>query len=152
MSRVFHIFIAAVFALGVGLPQAWARELTPAEKRLDPYSGYIPFCSDVSVLSKIGARFNESEEKYWHSGLYAAGYDEIEQTGYRVNGVDYIPRRYCRAIFWTNDLKTRNIVYSIAEDLGLSQNSILMEWEVEWCVEGLDRNYAFGDKCTAAGP
>jgi hypothetical protein len=38
--------------------------------------------------------------------------------------------------------------YNIGEDLGF----IGASWGVEWCVVGLDRNYAYAPACTMALP
>jgi hypothetical protein len=40
------------------------------------------------------------------------------------------------------------IYYSIAEDAGL----IGANWGVDFCVAGLDRNWAYGPACRAARP
>jgi hypothetical protein len=38
--------------------------------------------------------------------------------------------------------------YSIAEDLGV----IGVTWGVEWCITGLDRNFAYAPACKMAEP
>ncbi len=47
-----------------------------------------------------------------------------------------------------NDGTRRPIYYGIGEDTGM----IGMTWGVEWCVVGLDRNWAYNPNCKAARP
>ena len=52
------------------------------------------------------------------------------------------------AVAITPDGVRRPVHYSIAEDLG----AIGATWGVEWCVVGLDRNWAYNPLCKIAGP
>ena len=47
-----------------------------------------------------------------------------------------------------NDGKMRTVHYSIAEDAGFAG----FGQGVEWCVTGLDRNWAYNPGCRAAKP
>jgi hypothetical protein len=125
-----------------------ARPLTPAEQRDSAYSGRLPACDDPAVLSRIQSRFSEREATYWKSGLEIAGYDRVREIGWRSPGLDYIPRRYCTARAHMNDERARQVSYWIGEDLGM----IGWGFGVEWCVHGLDRNYAFAPGCKMARP
>ena len=100
------------------------------------------------MLQRIARHFVQREKEYWSSGLEIIAYDKIHETAYRANGLDYIPRRYCRASALMNDGKVRQVVYSIGENQGI------IGWGpgVEWCIVGLDRNYAWGRSCMAAQP
>jgi hypothetical protein len=42
----------------------------------------------------------------------------------------------------------RTVRYSIVEDGGM----IGWTWGVQWCVVGVDRNWAYNPECAAAGP
>lgn len=136
---------AALALLGV-VQQASARPQLPAEARYQPYSGALPLCEDNAVLGEIQERFASKESQYWNSALQILGYDRIRETGYRTNGVDYIPRRYCTARVYMNDGRWRQVTYWVGENLGF----IGWGWGVEWCVAGVDRNYAYGPACRAA--
>lgn len=125
-----------------------ARPLTPAEQRDSAYSGRLPACDDPAVLSRIQSRFSERETTYWKSGLEIAGYDRVREIGWRSPGLDFIPRRYCTARAQMNDARARQVSYWIGEDLGM----IGWGFGVEWCVHGLDRNYAFAPGCKMARP
>jgi hypothetical protein len=47
-----------------------------------------------------------------------------------------------------SDQKAREMSYSIVEGGG----PIGIGWGAEWCISGLDRNYAFGLDCRSARP
>jgi hypothetical protein len=122
---------------------ASARPLVPAERRYSPYSGNLPACDDPGVLGYIRDRFGQTQSEYWQSGLQIVGYDRVHETGYRTNGLDYIPRRYCSGRAVMNDQKPRAVTYWIGEGLGI----IGWGWGVEWCVVGLNHNYAAAPNC-----
>jgi hypothetical protein len=127
---------------------AWARPVVPAERRFLPFSGRVDACDDPSVLRALTERFQIRENHYWRSGLRLLAFDEIRDHGYRTDGYDLIPRRYCQARGAFNDDKYRQVVYWIGEKQGFAGYG----FGVEWCIEGLDRNYAFGPDCQAARP
>ena len=138
----------AALGLAASVDPSAARPITPAERRQQPYTGDLPGCADQSLLQRIARHFVQRETEYWSSGLEIIAYDKIYETGFRTNGLDYIPRRYCKASAIMNDGKARQVVYSIGENQGI------IGWGpgVEWCIVGLDRNYAWGRSCMAAQP
>lgn len=162
--------LAAVFVALMGWPGAPAlaieeRPQIPAEKRYLPYTGEVPACDDPWVQGRIQSRFYESESEFWGSGLQFTGFDRFREIGFRSTGADYIPRRYCTARGHLTDGKIRQVTYWIGEDLGFAggdymglfaffdrRTSLINNWGVTFCVEGLDRNYAYGQGCQAARP
>ena len=142
------VMICAALGVAAGSVPADARPITPAERRQQPYTGDLPACHDAALLQRIASRFVSAEKEYWSSGLEIVSYAQVRETGYRSTGLDYIPRRYCRATAVMNDGKARQVVYAIAE------NQSIIGWGpgVEWCIVGLDRNYAWGRSCMAAQP
>jgi hypothetical protein len=144
------LFGAALLALPAMSAPATAqnRPLTAAEGRYWSYSGKVPECAHQSVLDKIQGRFQHREETYWKSGLLIETFNHIHETGLRANGVDMIPKRFCKAKAVFNDGRVRNVSYWIGENLGM----IGWGWGVEWCVSGLDRHRAYGPNCRAVGP
>lgn len=122
--------------------------VVPAEQRYSAYSGDLPSCEDPGVLSRISDRFAQKESGYWNSTLEVTGYDRIREIGFRANGLDYIPRRYCVARALVNDLRERTVIYDIQEGLGM----IGWGYGVEWCVVGLDRDLAYAPACSALRP
>lgn len=138
----------AALGLAAASVSADARPITPAERRQQPYTGDVPGCQDPAMLQRIARHFVQREREFWSSGLEIVRYDRIHETGFRTAGLDYIPRRYCGASALMNDGKVRKVVYSIRESQGV------IGWGpgVEWCIVGLDRNYAWGRACLAAQP
>lgn len=141
------LIVLSPFALS---PDALAqsRPMTPAEGRFWPYTGQIPACDHQPVLERIQSRFRQRETAYWKSGLTIDGFSDVRERGLRSNGVDFIPKRFCRARAQFNDGRVRNVTYWIGENLGM----IGWSWGVEWCVAGLDHHRAFAPDCRAAGP
>jgi hypothetical protein len=123
---------------------------TPAEARWAPFhANYanVPACDDFAVLSKIVGRFADTENEYW-GGVHAIeGYERIREIGFRSNGLDYIPRRYCVARALIVDPrapppqppKAHTIVYSV----GATEGIMGLTWGVEWCVVGFDHELAY---------
>lgn len=142
--------LAAITLIGVsiGLGTAQARPLVPAEQRYESYSGALPSCADPGVFERISSRFGAREGEFWKSGLAITGFDEVREIGFRSHGLDYIPRRYCMARATFNDQSARTVSYAIGEDLGI----IGWGYGVDWCVSGLDRNYAYAPHCQEARP
>ena len=133
---------------GIALAPAAARPLVPAERRYIPYSGVLPACDDPAVFEKIQGRFHDREAEFWNTGLEILGFDDVREIGYKTNGEDFIPRRYCTARVILNTAKPHAVSYSIAEDLGI----IGLGFGIEWCVAGLDRNFAYAPNCKMARP
>src|SRR4051794_41855599 len=84
----------AVTLCGLTAITAAAREITPAERRVEEYDTKIPACFDPAVLEQIASQFAEKEAKFWQSALTIAGYEKIRPVAWRPYGLDYIPRRF----------------------------------------------------------
>lgn len=150
VRKAVSLIAAGVVAAAFGCLSfaAQTRPLVPAERRYDFYSGGLPACGDPHVFERIQSRFHDRESEFWKSGLEIVGFDEMREIGMRSNGLDYIPRRYCMARAHLNDQSARTVSYAIAEDMGI----IGWGFEVDWCVAGLDRNYANAPNCRMARP
>jgi hypothetical protein len=146
MRRLIPICLALATTLAA--PFAAAHEVTPAEKRVLPFTADIPVCGDPAVLEEISARFAEKEAKFWNSGLTLVDYQRITPVAFRPWGLDLIPRRFCSATATTSDGRLHRIDYSIREDLGPLGST----WGTEFCVQGTDRNWAFNPSCRMARP
>jgi hypothetical protein len=140
--------LALVGAAGIWANSAQAREQVPAEERIQPFTGLLPSCSDGAVLSHIQRWFASRETSYWQSTLTIDGFDKVGIVAERPWGSDYVPRRFCTARALMSDGHVRRVDYFIKEDLGI----IGMSWGVNWCVHGLDRNYAYAPDCKMARP
>jgi hypothetical protein len=115
------------------------------------YKAVVPVCEDPAVLGRISARFAEKERRFWQSSLKIVGFDRIHETAFRpwaAGAPDSIPRRYCSGWVLVSDARPRAIHYWIGEDTGM----IGASWGVEWCVVGLDRNWAYNPGCSMAQP
>jgi hypothetical protein len=140
---------SAVFAATVAFPErAAARPLVPAERRYSPFNNNVPVCDDPVVFERIQGRFHDRESQFWDTGLEIVGFEKVREIGYKTNGLDYIPRRYCSARAYLNNDKWHPVFYSIDEDQGI----IGFSFGVTWCVHGLDRNDVFAPKCKMARP
>lgn len=145
------VLAAAALGCAAALPPvapAAARPLTPAETRDQSYSGLVKACQDPQPLGYIRGAFAARESEYWHSGLAILGFEDVEEIGFRSNGLDYIPRRYCHARAIMSDNKVRQVAYHITEaggGIGFTDN-------VVWCVVGLDRDNSYAPGCKEAEP
>ena len=110
------------------------------------YDGRLADCE--AAIKTVTARFQEKESTYWNSKLRIVSYGQVRETAFRPWQSDNIPRRYCSADVMTSDGKLRTAYYSIIEDGGFASYGE----GVEFCVTGLDRNWAYNPRCRAAGP
>jgi hypothetical protein len=110
------------------------------------YDGRVAPCE--AALQTIASQFREKESTFWNSALEITGYSQIHETTFRPWQSDNIPRRYCSAEALLNDGKARKVHYSIIEDGGFASSG----QGVEWCVVGLDRNWAYNPVCRNARP
>jgi hypothetical protein len=112
------------------------------------YDGVVPACDMAAALGRISARFAEKESRFWNSSLTIVRFDRVRETAYRPWEPDLIPRRFCSAVAHLSDGRARPVHYWIGEDTGM----IGASWGVEWCVVGLDRNWAYNPACKMAEP
>ena len=110
------------------------------------YDGRVAECE--RALPTVTSPFPEKESTFWNSPLQITAYDRIHEIAYRPWQSDNIPRRYCTADAMISDGKLRTVNYSIIEDGGFAG----FGEGVEWCVIGLDRNWAYNPGCKAARP
>lgn len=112
------------------------------------YEGVLPACDSPNALAKISARFGEKEGRFWNSNLTILSFEKVREIAYRPGPPHTIPRRFCSALAWVSNGLKHPIYYSIAEDLGM----IGATYGVDWCVVGLDRNWAYNPGCKMARP
>jgi hypothetical protein len=110
------------------------------------YDGRVAVCE--KALGTISSQFQEKESTFWNSPLTIVGYGNIHETAFRPWESDNIPRRYCSGSVRLSNGAFHAIHYSIIEDGGFAGYG----QGVEWCVVGLDRNWAYNPGCKAAGP
>jgi len=112
------------------------------------YDGALPPCDDPAPLGTIASKFAQKEGRFWNSALTIQGYERVRETAFRPWAPNSIPRRFCSALALVSDGLKHPIHYSIAETSGM----IGASWGVEWCVVGLDRNWAYSPACKMARP
>ena len=110
------------------------------------YDGRVAPCE--KALGTITNQFWDKESTYWNSKLQITGYRDIHEIAFRPWQSDNIPRRFCTGKAMTSDGKIHTVNFSIIEDGGFAG----YDQGVEWCVTGLDRNWAYNPACRAAGP
>jgi hypothetical protein len=141
-------WLAALISCMLLSAPALAREITPAERRDEPFDAALPACADVSVLQDVSSTFEVAETRFWNSALKIAGFEQVRQVAWRPWGLDYIPRRYCTGTVIMSDGYKRKVNFSIREDLGF----IGIGWDTEACIDGLDRHYSYAPHCKQAAP
>jgi len=147
-SRYIPLVAAAIFAgLGAVAPAHAASWLEKNFWLSGPnYDGVLPPCE--AALNKIARRFAQKEGRFWNSSLQIVGFEGVRETAFRPWANGTIPRRYCSATAYVSDGRKHRVNYWIGEDTGM----IGMTWGVEWCVVGLDRNWAYNPACKMAQP
>jgi hypothetical protein len=110
------------------------------------YDGVLPAC-DIA-LDRIAWRFSQKESRFWNSDLQILGFERVRQIAFSPWAPGTIPRRFCSAVAQVSDGRKHSVYYSIGEDTGM----IGASWGVEWCVVGLDRNWAYNPACKMARP
>lgn len=146
--------VALAGALLVG--QVWSFDQAAAATLLEKnfwlsgprYERAVPACDNPSALDRIMANFHTKEFRFWNSALRIVGFEDIRETAVLPWAAQSIPRRFCRGTVLVNDGAKHPIYYSIAEDTGM----IGMDWGVNFCVAGLDRDWTYSPECRAAKP
>jgi hypothetical protein len=113
------------------------------------YDNVLPPCE--AALGKIASGFAEKESRFWNSALHIVDFTRVRQIAFDPWAAGTIPRRFCRAtaLVSAGGRPVRHSVYYwIGEDTGF----IGASWGVEWCVVGLDRNWAYNPACKMARP
>lgn len=112
------------------------------------YDRNMPACDYVPALNRIIQNFHTKEYRFWNSELRIVGIENIHETADLPWAAQSIPRRFCSGTALISDGARHPLYYSIAEDTGM----IGMDWGVNFCVEGLDRNWAYNPACRSARP
>jgi hypothetical protein len=151
MNRFLSLALAGFFAAIAAAPVSAASWFELNFGLSGPrYDALVPLCNDPGVLSQISSKFAAKEAEFWNSNLEIVGVERIRQAAFRpwTGAPQAIPRRFCSGLAHVSDGSKHVVHYSILENggwLGIS-------WGVEWCVVGLDRNWAFNPACHVAQP
>ena len=140
---------AAVIAVAASVPAPAASIFEKNGYMIGPrFDSYMPTCDDGLALATIQSRFSSKESSFWNSNLTIVEFDQIKEVAYRPWADATIPRRFCTGRALISDGTWRPIRYHMIEDGGM----IGGVWGVQWCVVGLDRNWANNPDCRQAGP
>ena len=143
------VLLTAVMALICSAPAGAASWLEKNIYLSGPrYDSVLPPCDSAAALSKIQSRFSSKEGRFWNSDLQIVNFEKIHEVAYRPWAEATIPRRFCSGRALISDGIWRRVDYSIIEDSGM----IGASWGVEWCVVGIDRNWASAPRCKMARP
>ena len=121
----------------------WEKEFWMSGPR---YDRVMPACDYPRALDRIISQFHTKEYGFWNSELRIVGVEDIKETAVMPWAAQSIPRRFCSGTAVINDGARHAMYYSIAEDTGM----IGMDWGVNFCVVGIDRNWAYNPGCQAA--
>ena len=151
MSRVFAcigpVMAAVLFGLGAQVPAQAASGLEKGIYMTGPnYSGALPPCE--AALGTISIQFAEKERRFWNSDLLILSYANVHEIGFSPWAPGTIPRRFCSAEADVSDGRRHRVNYWIGEDTSFDGIGA----GVEWCVVGLDRNWAYNPACKMARP
>jgi hypothetical protein len=145
-----RIVTLAVFAMLVAAGSS--RAASPLEMNFylsgPRYEAEVPLCQDGWPLDVIKHRFGATESRFWNAQLEIVGYENVREISFRPWVQSAMPRRFCRATVLVSDGKKRPLYYSIIEGAGV----IGMNWGVEFCIVGLDRDWAYNPACKMAKP
>lgn len=135
--------------LAATLCAAPAREQIPAEERIYGYNAErVPGCDNPAVLSRLQSRFRAKEAGYWASSLEIVAFSNLHTTHFRPNGLDLIPRRYCRGTVLLNNNRQSPLYYVVTQDGGMAGH----DFAIHFCVAAYDRNWAYSPECKMAKP
>jgi hypothetical protein len=109
------------------------------------YDSILPPCE--AALNTIASRFATKESRFWNSSAQITGFAEVRETALRPWASQSIPRRFCTGLAMVEG-RWHPVHFSIIEDAGL----IGFTWDVDWCVTGYDRNWAYHPGCRMARP
>jgi hypothetical protein len=147
MSHCLRVVLAAfVIGLGASVPAKSASWLEKLIYMYGPdYSANLPSCE--AALDTIAYQFAIKEHRFWNSDLMIVSFDKVRELK-NTWAPDTVPRRFCRAVATMTDQHEHVVNYWIGEDTSLAGGAA----GVEWCVVGLDRNWAYNPRCKMALP
>jgi hypothetical protein len=145
MSKMMaQVFAGVALAAGLLITPAQSREEIPAETRLFGFDAQIEGCGAPGVLGLIQSRFNANERRYWGGSVEIVGFERVREAGFRPNGLDLIPRRYCQSTAILSNRQRTIVRYQIGDNIGFAGH-----WDgVHFCVAGYDRNRQSGLNCS----
>ena len=149
LGRIISLAFAVAVCAASASPSLAAN---PMEKNFwlpgPDYDRQMPTCDYPAALNRIIGDFRSKEIRFWNSAVQIVGIENIRETAVMPWAAQAIPRRFCSGVALVSDGLRHPIYYSIGEDTGMTG----MQLGVNFCVVGLDRNWAYGPACRAAKP
>ena len=149
--RAIGIAFASLIVVAAALPASAASWFELNFGLSGPrHDALVPLCDDPGVLGQISSKFGQKESTYWTSNLEILAIERVREAAFRpwTGAPQAIPRRFCSGVARVSDGTSHQVHYSIAETTGF----LGVGWGVEWCVAGLDRNWAYNPACRMAQP
>src|SRR3984893_6360782 len=112
------------------------------------YDGVVPPCDYPDALVKISVSFNNKENTFWNTDLRIVAFEKGRETAFRAWAANAIPRRYCSGIVEISDGRKQPIHYCNCDVTVM----LRAPRGGEWCLLGLDRNWAYNPACQMARP
>ena len=111
-----------------------------------PWNG--PACDEPKVLKRISAHFDQAEAAYWHTGIRMAQITQPRETAFRDWDPTIIARRYCTGTAYLTDGRKYGLVYWLRSEQGFAG----VDWGVQFCLVGRDRDYSYAPHCKMLRP
>jgi hypothetical protein len=106
----------------------------------------LPACE--AGLEDVASAFREKESRFWNSDLRILEFVQVHETALRPWSAEVVTRRFCSAEARISDGTWHSVHFSLEAGMG----EIGATWGVQWCVVGLDRNWAYNPGCRMARP
>jgi hypothetical protein len=145
LAAAFGMIVVAVACGPAGAANLFEKNVYLSGPR---YDAVLPPCDHPFALNTIKRRFASKEGRFWNSNLTITEFDRIKETAFRPWAEGTIPRRFCSGRALISDGRWRPVYYSIIEDGWVAS----FGWGVNWCVVGIDRNWAYNPACKMARP
>jgi hypothetical protein len=141
---LYLVALLAVCSLSPAIAAGWLEKTVYMSG--PRYDGKVP--PGEAGLGEIAAHFGQKETRYWNSDLQILDFEKVREIAYSPWARGTIPRRFCSATALVSNGRKHAVYYSIGEDTGMIGST----WGVQWCVVGLDRNWAYNPRCKMARP
>ena len=112
------------------------------------YDALVPLCDDRACWARSARRFAHKEGEFWNSNLEIVGIDRVREAGVPPLGTRRRSRAGSAAASRASPTAAPRRALFDPRDLRLARR----RWGVEWCVVGLDRNWAYNPSCRMARP
>mgnify|MGYP006909112565 CR=1 FL=1 len=140
----------------LGLRGAAAGRSSPAPPDSSPFNAAAPpsapwqgpACADNAVLTRIPAHSAQPEAAYWHTGVKMAHITGARETTFRDWDPPIIATRFCTGSAYLTDGRQYNLVYWLRSEQGFAG----VNWGVQFCLVGRDREYAYAPACRMLRP